>query len=124
MQARFAGLATDPAYAKYYTGYSNGYVESTVHSTHLIFRTGCATYTKILVDFVTCTGTTSLWCRSGYMDFMFRSKWNASRCDLLDQHVYSDTITMYLDLNHRVYECVAPYEEYVWLGYSSRDMSV
>lgn len=27
MQARFAGLATDPAYAKYYTGYSNGYVE-------------------------------------------------------------------------------------------------
>ena len=27
VQARFAGLATDPAYAKYYTGYSNGYVE-------------------------------------------------------------------------------------------------
>ena len=27
VQARFAGLATDPAYAKYYTGYTNGYVE-------------------------------------------------------------------------------------------------
>ena len=27
VQARFAGLATDPAYANYYTGYTNGYVE-------------------------------------------------------------------------------------------------
>jgi len=34
---------------------------------------------------------------------------------------YNTMMYVWLPL-HRAFECVAPYEEYIWLGYSSRDM--